>query len=122
MQMIALTFLGSLLYSMGMFMYLPCKLYYLKRTSRDVWAYFSRTRLLLTGLAYLVSSPGPGFIAFCISAGSVSGSHAVSVPDWLETFGWAFFIAWLAIAVTLLCLSFRPRQSATNTASDDLKG
>jgi hypothetical protein len=118
MQMIALTFLGSLLYSMGMFVYLPCKLFYLKRTSRDVWAYFSRTRLLLTGLAYLVSSPGPGFIAFCISAGSVSGSHAVSVPDWLETFGWAFFIVWLAIAVTLLGLSaFRPRQPVTHAAS-----
>lgn len=118
METIALTFLASLLYSMGMFVYLPCKLYWLNRKSGDVWAYLSRTRLLLMGLAFLISSPGPGFIAFMISAASVSGSHAASVPDWMESFGWTFFGTWLVIAVTLFSLMvFRPAKpdSVENT-------
>jgi len=111
MQLIALTFVASLLYSMSMFVYLPCKLYCLERTSRDVWAYLSRRRLLMTGLAYLVSSPGPGLIAFCISAAGVSGSRDVGVPDWLEISGWAFFFLWLVIAIMLFSLIvFRPAR------------
>jgi hypothetical protein len=118
MQAIALTFFASLLYSLGLFVYLPCKLYWLNRTSRDMWAYLSRTRLFLTGLAFLIASPGPGFIAFLISAASVSGSHGASVPDWLESFGWAFFGTWLVIAVTMFGLIvLRPTKTAA-TASN----
>lgn len=118
MQAIALTFVASLLYSMALFVYLPWKLYWLKRTSRDIWAYLSRTRLFLTGFAFLIASPGPGFIAFVLGAASVSGSHSASGPDWLEPFGWSFFGIWLVIAATMFGLiAFRPTRTAATEAN-----
>jgi hypothetical protein len=121
MQSIALAFLAALLYSMAMMVYWPFKLLWLKRSSRSAWTYFSRSRLAVSGLAFLVASPGPGAIAFLISAASVSGSHSVTTPDWMEAFGWAFFFVWLAMAIVLLGLAIlRPaRMKAAKSGSPE---
>ena len=112
MELILLALLGALCYSLGMLVYLPCKLYSMKRASLDVWTFLSRRRLLLTGFAYLISAPFPGFLCICISAAGVSGSHAVDVPDWLENANWIFLYVWLAASlVSFSLMAVRPRSA-----------
>jgi cation transporter-like permease len=113
MQLIALCFVGVWLYSVWSLVYIPIKIVGMKRRSQDVWTFLSRSRLLLSALAYLASAPFLGLLAMAISSGGVGGSHASGVPNSVETAAWVVCWVFVAAAVVALFLAFtRQRPTA----------
>lgn len=109
MQAIALLLVAAWFYSLGTFVYFPVRLIVLRRTARNPWAFFTRRRLLVSALAYLMAAPLMGLLLLAAAAGGVSGSHASGVPDSLGTIAWGLFWGLLvAMVLALLAAWARP--------------
>ena len=121
MQLLALMFLAAWLYSLASFIYFPLKFISLKRRSASIWTFFTRSRLLLSALAYVMAAPFFSFVLIAIAAGGVSGSNASGIPDSLENFGWGICAMFVACAVLSLLFAFlRPSDSTGNAGKRDI--
>lgn len=118
MQILALSYFGVWVYSICTLIYYPIRVVIVRSGSGDIWAFFSRKRLILAAVLYFVASPFLWLVGTLGGVAGVSGGGGgdYRTADTIATVG--HFVLWVLLAAALVSalLAFNhPRSSRSHT-------